>query len=82
MGLNIMGKLTEWEVVRNIVAFLWMTALIFPCVALDGGAVVSIILLIIFVIPTFLYFFSLYRKYKKTSFKSFDAYFASIQLKN
>jgi hypothetical protein len=74
--------MTDWEVVRNIVGFLWMVAIIVPYAALDGGEVVSVFLFFIFVLPLFLYFLNLYKKYKKTNFKSFDAYFHSIQKDN
>ncbi len=75
-------ELTPWECVRNIVGFLWLIALFFPPAMLDGGEVVSAFLMLTFVLPTFLYFLNLYRKYKMTDFESFDAYFSSIQPKD
>ena len=72
-------KLTEWQVVRNIVLFFWLVALLGPYAAFDSGEVLSVILFFIFVLPSLLYFIKLHKNYKKTSFKSFDAYFTSIK---
>ena len=64
------NQLTDWEVVRGIVLFLWLVAIIVPYAAFEGGEIVSFFLLVVFVCPTFFIFLIFSKKYKKTNFKS------------
>jgi len=71
------SPLTEWEAVRNTVLFLWAAMVLTPLVVFDDGEAISLLFIVFFVLPTTTYGAVLYRRYKKTNFKSFDAYFYS-----